>query len=67
MPFTYQIMKLRDQVTMQPFDDFDPHHRLTGKKGFAPEKNRSLQSRINLKFSEEEQPTKRSKQTVQIR
>lgn len=43
---------MRNQVFMDPFDEFDPHHRISGRKAFAPATTRSMQSRITLKFKD---------------
>jgi hypothetical protein len=60
------MMNLRNQLYMDPFDEFDPHHRISGKKGFATTKNRCMQSKIILKFREEE-TKKREKEKVSIK
>ena len=43
-------MNGRNQVFMEPFDVFDPHHPLRGKKRFN-ESFRPLRSKINLKIA----------------
>jgi hypothetical protein len=49
VPFTSLIMNMRNQLYMDPFDEFDPHHRVSGKKAFS-NVVRCLQSKINLRF-----------------
>lgn len=34
---------------MDPYDEFDPHHRLSAKRAFDPTKSRCLQANINIK------------------
>jgi len=36
VPITTQMFMLRNQIYLSPFDEFDPHHRVTGKKTFVP-------------------------------
>ena len=50
---------------MDPFDEFDPHHRITGKKAFN-DNVRCLQSKIDLKITQDELPKKEKfKNTIQ--
>lgn len=59
IPFSGLMMNQRNALFPDPFDEFDPHHRIVGKKAFTNEV-RCLQSKINLRFKNEDTP-KRSK------
>ena len=50
---------------MDPFDEFDPHHRITGKKSFN-DNVRCLQSKIDLRITQEEVP-KKEKQKIAVK
>lgn len=54
VPFTQFMQNMRNELFMDPFDEFDPHHRITGRKPFASSTTRCLQSRITLKFPDEQ-------------
>ena len=60
VPFTSLIMNMRNQLYPDPFDEFDPHHRVSGKKAFT-NVVRCLQSKINLRFPIEENTQKTTK------
>lgn len=40
----------RNQLYLEPFDVFDPHHPLRGKKRFDPN-FRPIRSKINIKIA----------------
>ena len=42
-------MNGRNELFPDPFDEFDPHHSIGGKKAFQVSKVRSLQTRIDIK------------------
>ena len=58
MPFTTMMMNGRNELFPDPFDEFDPHHTMRGKKAFN-NKVRCLQSKIFLKSMAEEVPSRR--------
>ncbi len=35
VPFTSLIMNMRKQLYPDPFDEFDPHYRVSGEKAFT--------------------------------
>jgi len=39
----------RNELLPDPFEEFDPHHKITGKKNFSNHV-RALQSKINLEY-----------------
>lgn len=47
--FTTHLMNGRNELFPDPFDEFDPHHSIGGKKAFQVTKVRSLQTRIDIK------------------
>lgn len=49
VPFSTHLMNGRNELLPDPFDEFDPHHSISGKKAFNPNVVKCLQSRINLK------------------
>jgi hypothetical protein len=46
----------RNQLYDQPFEEFDPHHRVCGRKNFNTQV-RALQSKIYLQMESESEPT----------
>lgn len=55
----------RNQLYLEPFDVFDPHHPLRGKKRF--ESNfRPLRSKINIKIEAEEVVRKKRANKVTV-
>lgn len=50
-------MNNRNELLPDPFDEFDPHHKVRGKKGFN-ENLRCLKSKIDLTILNEEIPKK---------
>jgi hypothetical protein len=38
----------RNNLYPAPFDEFDPFHRISGKKSFSMKKTRAMQSKLNL-------------------
>ena len=55
----------RNQLYLEPFDIFDPHHPLRGKKRF--EANfRPLRSKINIKIEAEEVVRKKKTNKVTV-
>jgi len=65
LPFSTQMLTMRNQLYMDPFDEFDPHHRISGRKVFETSKTRCMQSKIILKFRDEE-AKKREKEKVAV-
>jgi hypothetical protein len=65
LPFSTQMLTMRNQLYMDPFDEFDPHHRISGRKVFETAKTRCMQSKIILKFRDEE-TIKREKEKVSV-
>ena len=49
VPFSTHLMNGRNELFPDPFDEFDPHHTVGGKKAFDVNKVKCLQTRINLK------------------
>ena len=47
------MLNLRNRVNLDPFDEFDPHHRGLGRKAFDQDHIRCMQSKIKLKFLNE--------------
>jgi hypothetical protein len=47
--FTTYLINGRNELYNDPFDEFDPHHSIRGKKAFMVERVKSLQTRIDLK------------------
>lgn len=50
VPMTTMLMAGRNELLPDPYDEFDPHHTVRGKKAFDEKKVRCLQSKINLKM-----------------
>jgi hypothetical protein len=50
VPFTTLMLDGRNEFYGDPFDEFDPHHRISGKRAFN-QQVRCLQSKINLKMN----------------
>jgi len=66
VPFTSLMMNFRNQIYMAPLDEFDPHHRVNGRKAFVNANVRCLQSKINLKMRQEE-AKKREREKVSVK
>lgn len=43
------MMTSNNRLMIDPYDDFDPHHKLSGKRAFEPTKNRCLQQNFQMK------------------
>jgi hypothetical protein len=56
LPFTVLMLGSRNQLYGQPFEEFDPHHRVCGRKNFNTQV-RALQSKIYLQMESESEPT----------
>ena len=50
IPFTTLMLSGRNELYQVPFDEFDPHHRISGKKSFN-ESVKCLQSKIDLSIT----------------
>ena len=55
----------RNQLYMEPFDVFDPHHPLRGKKRFDPN-FRPIRSKINIKIAAPEATRKKRVNKVTV-
>jgi hypothetical protein len=54
----------RNELYPNPFDEFDPHHTMRGKKAFNSNKVRCLQPKIDLQDWQNDVPEKqKSKKT----
>jgi hypothetical protein len=53
LPFTVMMLNSRNELLQDPFDEFDPHHRISGKKSFN-NNVRCLQSKIDLSITQDE-------------
>lgn len=60
------MLNSRNEVYPDPFDEFDPHHRISGKRAFN-ENVRCLQSKINLKMFQEENRKARAKESISVK
>jgi hypothetical protein len=56
-PFTTFLMNGRNELYPNPFDEFDPHHTMRGKKAFNTNE-RCLKTNINLENHTELLPKK---------
>lgn len=56
IPFTTLMMNTRNVLYPDPFDEFDPHHTMAGKKKFITAKVRCMQAKIDLRNWQEEMP-----------
>lgn len=60
------MLNLRNELYPDPFDEFDPHHRITGKRAFN-ENVRCLQSKITLKMYQGEEMVKKKKEAITVK
>jgi len=60
------MLNLRNEVFPDPFDEFDPHHRINGKRAFN-ENVRCLQSKINLKMFQEPEVQRKAKEKISVK
>lgn len=58
-------MNSKNQLYLDPFDEFDPHHRITGRKAFTNDV-RCLQSKINLKFRDESPRKSKPREAISV-
>lgn len=59
-------MNGRNELYPDPFDEFDPHHRLSGRKAFNNEV-RCLKNNINLEIKNEELPKRKKQMANSVR
>lgn len=60
------MLNLRNELYSDPFDEFDPHHRITGKRAFN-ENVRCLQSKITLKMYQGEEIVKKKREAITVK
>lgn len=60
------MLNLRNELYPDPFDEFDPHHRITGKRAFN-ENVRCLQSKITLKMYQGEEMVKKKREAITVK
>jgi hypothetical protein len=60
------MLNLRNELYPDPFDEFDPHHRITGKRAFN-ENVRCLQSKITLKMYQGEEIVKKKREAITVK
>lgn len=60
-----KMMTGRNQLYLEPFDLFDPHHPLRGKRRFQPN-FRPLRSKINIKIEADEVVKKKRDNKVTV-
>jgi hypothetical protein len=60
------MLNFRNELYPDPFDEFDPHHRITGKRAFN-ENVRCLQSKITLKMYQGEEIVKKKREAITVK